>query len=472
MLVPYSRPDGKLPLRGGQYPDDKRVSADRGVFPSGLGQAFSIMSPGCNFRIRVCMTSEQFTGCLPMPAVAEALSLPAERQVATLVGDPAGFVSRGLAVLWRERLAGDPLADFAKACELLGRDALDALAALIDANPELIDYRESGPEGRQLIHHAARQGSEGAIRLLLSRGAAVDAPSGHLLPGSNRFDPGATPLLIACESGRAEAATCLLEAGADVAACRHPGGETALHAAAAFGQEALASELIEAGADVDACCRSQSYDDQLGHHAIGSPLHLAALNNRAEIVSLLLKAGAQRDLAGPDGRQALHYAAARGAVAALEVLLAAGADPDAGEHRRLEGATLDLGPLHYAVLNGQESAAAMLLCYGADPLRVEHASGESALQMAERDGDPALAGLLARTVKGEPPGAVFSYLDDQYLSCLPAQFDEMRAFLEHLLSEFPLGRRSLLTLSDWLADMLGPENRPYLARICRARKDG
>lgn len=418
------------------------------------------------------MTSEQFTGTLSMPAVAEALSLQAERQVAALVGDPAGFLSRGLAVLWRERLAGDPLAEFAKACELIASDALGALASLVDAYSELIDYRESGPEGRQLIHHAARQGSAGAVRLLLARGAAIDAPSGHLVPGCNRFEPGATPLLLACEGGRAELAACLLEIGADVAACRHPGGETALHAAAAFGLEALAIDLIEAGADVDASCRSQSYDDHLGHYAIGSPIHLAALNNRAEIVSLLLKAGAQRDLAGPDGRQALHYAAARGAVAALEVLLAAGADPDVSERRRLKGTLLDLGPLHYAVLNGQDAAASMLLCYGADPLRVEHASGESALQMAQRSGDPALAGLLARAAKGELPGAVFSYLDDQYLSCLPAQFDEMRAFLEHLLSEFPLGRRSLLTLSDWLADMLGPENRPYLARVCRARKDG
>ena len=41
---------------------------------------------------------------------------------------------------------------------------------------------------------------------------------------------------------------------------------------------------------------------------------------------------------------------------------------------------------------------------------------------------------------------------------------QLRAFLLNLLSEFPVGSKSLLVLSDWLAEMLGAENRPHLVR--------
>jgi len=406
------------------------------------------------------------------PRSIDSAFLPAQRQVAVLALDPAGFVSRGLAVLWRERVSGDLAADYAEACDLIAQGELGKLGSLLRERPELPEYRPESAGGLQLLHHAACQGSLESIALLIEHGAPVDSPSGHLLADAvSRFEPGATPLMLACEAGRVQAAFSLLEAGADVCASLPAGGETPLHFAATLGLEALAEALIASGADVDAMAAWHSYDDELGHYCGNAPLHVAALNNRADLVSLLLKAGAQRDLAGPDQRTALHYAAARGAVAALEVLLAAGADPDACEACELEGATTHLSPLHYAVINGHEAAVAMLLCYGANPSLIESASGESALQMAERSEDAALTAMLSRAAKAEAPEAVFSYLDDQYVTCLPGQYAEMRAFLEHLLSEFPLGRRSLLSLSDWLSEMLGPENRPLLARACRAQQN-
>lgn len=435
-------------------------------------RALSIMCSDCYPNMACRMNSESSPLATLTPIPIDAGFLPVQRQVAALALDPAGFVSRGLAMLWRERVSGDPAADYAEACGLVARGELGRLASLLRERPELSEYRPETAEGLQLLHHAACQGSLESIALLIEHGAPVDSPSGHLLAdGAGCFEPGATPLILACEAGRAQVAFALIEAGADVCASLPAGRETPLHFAAALGFEALAEALIAAGADVDAMSVWHSYDDQLGHYCGNAPLHVAALNNRADLVCLLLKAGAQRDLAGPDRRTALHYAAARGAVAALEALLAAGADPDACEACELEGATTYLSPLHYAVINGHEAAVAMLLCYGADPLLIESASGENALQMAERSEDPELVTMLARAAKAETPEAVFSYLDDQYVTCLPGQYAEMRAFLEHLLSEFPLGRRSLLTLSDWLSEMLGPENRPLLARACRVQQN-
>lgn len=405
-----------------------------------------------------------------MPTAA-GLALPAERQLALLMQDDAGFVARGLAILWREHLSGDLAAEYATACGLIEAGNAAALGACLREHPELVEHRCEA-DGRQLLHHVACHGNPELVRLLVAHGAPVDSPSGRMLPGAGgRFDPGATPLLLACEAGRSQLALALMEAGADVCACLPSGRETPLHFAAALGMEGLADALVASGADVDAMADAKSYDDQLADFSFNAPIHLAALNNRPELVSLLLKSGAKRDLAGPDARSALHYAAARGSVAALEVLLAAGADPDAGECCSMGEAVTRLSPLHYAALNGHQPAVAMLLCYGADARRVEAASGEDAVRMAERSEDPGLVAMLERAAKGEAPEAVFSYLDDQYFSSLPGQYAEMRPFLDHLLSEFPLGQRSLLTLSDWLSEVLGAENRPYLARAYRARQN-
>lgn len=409
----------------------------------------------------------QATPLSTLASPARALAAP-ERQLAVLVQDAAGFVGRGLAILLRERLSGDLAGEHERACALIESNDLAALARLLREQPELLEYRRSDGEGFQLLHWAARRGTPAAIGLLLEHGAPLDSPSGHLQSGElGGFLPGATPLLVACEAGREAAALALLAAGADASASLPGRCETALHFAAGQGRDALLEALIAAGADIDAMSSWHSFDDQLGSFCGASPLHVAALNNCAGTIYLLLKAGAQRDLAGADRRTPLHYAAARGAVAALEVLLAAGADQDAAEACELDAAMTGLSPLHYAVLNGHQAAAAMLLCYGANPRQVEPASGENALQMAERSEDAHLIALLARAVAGEAPEAVFSPLDDQYISCLPESYGEMRAFLLHLLSEFPVGRKSLLILSDWLAEMLGAENRPHLARAAR-----
>jgi ankyrin repeat protein len=394
--------------------------------------------------------------------------LAPERQLALLMQDSAGFVNRGLALLWRDRVQGDLSGEHERARGLIEANDLAALARLLRDQPALLEYRMPDADGFQLLHWAARCGTPAALGLLLEHGAPLDAPNGHLAEDGSRFLPGATPLLVACEAGCEDLALALLEAGADADARVPGGGETALHLAAGQGMALLLEALIGAGADLDAMSPRLSYDDQLGNFSGNTPLHAAALGDCGASAYQLLKAGAARDAAGDDCRTALHYAAARGAVGVLEVLLAAGADPDAPEACSLDGAVITgLSPLHYAVVNGHEVAAQMLLCYGADPRRVEPASGETALQMAERSENPHLAALLARAAAGEASGPMLSFLDEQFITCLPESYAEMLPFLDNLLSEFPLGQKSLLILSDWLAEMLGPENRPHLARASR-----
>jgi ankyrin repeat protein len=110
--------------------------------------------------------------------------------------------------------------------------------------------------GTTPLLRAARAGDTAAMRLLLERGALVDLPQRS----------GVTPLMAAAGLGASsidtrgkftteleaiDAATLLLEAGADVNA-RDEAGRTALHAAAARGYTDVARLLVGRGADLTA----------------------------------------------------------------------------------------------------------------------------------------------------------------------------------------------------------------------------
>ena len=87
------------------------------------------------------------------------------------------------------------------------------------------------------------------------------------------------------------------------------------------------------------------------------------------------------------GNTATHWAASKGHVAALEVLLRAGADV----HARNNG---DSTPLHCAALSNQLDCAAVLLQHGADAA-LQDEFGDSPLSLAQRaDGRDALVALL------------------------------------------------------------------------------
>lgn len=81
-----------------------------------------------------------------------------------------------------------------------------------------------------------------------------------------------------------------------------------------------------------------------------TPLFFAVVsgpNGHPEIVNLLIKNGSQVNLTDNKGRTALHYAAELGQDDTLDLLLAAGADPNVAEKET--GRTA----LHLAIENGQ-----------------------------------------------------------------------------------------------------------------------
>lgn len=81
-----------------------------------------------------------------------------------------------------------------------------------------------------------------------------------------------------------------------------------------------------------------------------TPLFFAVVsgpNGHPDVVGLLLKAGSEVNLTDNKGRSALHYAAELGQDDTIEMLLAAGADPNVAENNT--GRTA----LHLAIENGQ-----------------------------------------------------------------------------------------------------------------------
>jgi ankyrin repeat protein len=137
-----------------------------------------------------------------------------------------------------ERLhAGDPNVDVFDAAAL---GDVERLQVLLDEDAEAVQVRS--PDGFTALHYAAYFDGPAAVRLLIERGADIEAPSQN-----QEFAQEACPLHSAVAAGRIEVAALLLEAGADPNA-RQRGGFTPLMAAEQLGLPDLAELLIRHGA--------------------------------------------------------------------------------------------------------------------------------------------------------------------------------------------------------------------------------
>ena len=157
------------------------------------------------------------------------------------------------------------------------------------------------------------------------------------------------PVAEAAARGDLESVRTLLRDGADVNAAQGD-GMTALHWAALQGDAEMVSVLVYAGANVASTTRLGAY----------TPLHLASRDGRAEAVTLLLEAGSDANAATTTGATSLHLAAAGGDVPTLTSLLEAGAQVEAQEEAN--GQT----PLHFAAAAGRLEAVQALIAAGAD----------------------------------------------------------------------------------------------------------
>jgi ankyrin repeat protein len=145
--------------------------------------------------------------------------------------------------------------------------------------------------------------------------------------------------------------------------------------AAAGGDAGVIEALLGAGADIEA-------RDATGM----TPLLTAANMGHAEVVRLLIASGANKE-AGEyqQGLRAIHLAAIMGRDAVVSELLRAGADKDALDS---DGSSA----LHYAATDGHDRVVELLLAAGANRNVMLH--GETPLSTAEHYGHQSTAEIL------------------------------------------------------------------------------
>jgi ankyrin repeat protein len=146
---------------------------------------------------------------------------------------------------------------------------------------------------------AAVAGSAAIIGRLLSAGADAESPNAD----------GQTALMLVARTGRVDAARVLLDKGANVNAVERWRGQTALMWAAAQNQAGMVRALAAAGAHVNARSTINNWERQVTaepraiYRPAGgwTPLLYAAREGCVECVGVLADAGADLNLADPEG---------------------------------------------------------------------------------------------------------------------------------------------------------------------------
>jgi ankyrin repeat protein len=120
------------------------------------------------------------------------------------------------------------------------------------------------------------------------------------------------------------------------------------------------------------------------------PLGLAAYFGHPTIVEFLLKNGADVKLAARNAQKvtALHAGASRGGAEIVKLLLEAGADPNVKQERGFV-------PLHSAAANGNAAVVELLLKHGAHP-DAKAEDGKTPADMATEGGHKDLAEKLRK----------------------------------------------------------------------------
>ncbi len=188
----------------------------------------------------------------------------------------------------------------------------------------------------QLTIAASYGGNAKEVTRLLDSGTSPNPPEGTRSRN--------TPLRFAAMSGDVETARVLLAHGAD------PNTASPFSEAVTFGHAALSQQLLTAGASAD------------GVESTGiTLLHWAVITNRASLIPILVKAGADLNATDDYGFTPLMYAATLdyGDTKVLEALLAAGADPtivDYEKHTPLQQTRRFRHAQHEAVLRAVKVA--------------------------------------------------------------------------------------------------------------------
>jgi ankyrin repeat protein len=142
---------------------------------------------------------------------------------------------------------------------------------------------------------------------------------------------GETLLMTAARGGHVDAARLLIERGAEVDARELWHGQTALMWAAAQGHPAMLRELIAHGADVNARSNEEEWERQRTSEPL-TPLLFAARENCLACLPVLVEAGADVNATTPDGISAVVIALINGHFDVAGALLEAGTDPNLADY--------------------------------------------------------------------------------------------------------------------------------------------
>jgi hypothetical protein len=199
--------------------------------------------------------------------------------------------------------------------DFYGKDALAAAAEKDDMETvSLLLEKGADPNAScWALVHAAKNGNEGMVKALLSRGADVNSGKGCKFKAYAYYG-GA--LVSAAQNGRLGVVKTLIKGGANLEAAEEDPFEgpvaTALMYAAEKGYFDIVRALVEAGADIE----SENYQGS-------TALMWAAANDRPEIVEYLIEKGAEIHKSSSGGAP-LDYAKKNDAKRAAEILERAG----------------------------------------------------------------------------------------------------------------------------------------------------
>lgn len=273
--------------------------------------------------------------------------------------------------------------------QLVSAGKTDELKALLDGQPALARRHFDSYRGQTLLQLAADGRSMEVVKLIVERGADVNAAAGT--------EP--SPLHLAAERGRTEIAQYLIERGANVDARANSHGPTPLQEALFNKQPETAAVLVKAGAkpnfytaaasgDVATLQREFLLDATILSRPDGrgrTALVYAAATDHFDSVKALLALGARDFPADHDSREAAWWAVRNRNLEMTRRLLDAGSDPNLFTVTITEDSSADfvramiahkgdtnhvddrgLRPLHCAAAYDRTDLMQLLLDAGAD----------------------------------------------------------------------------------------------------------
>jgi ankyrin repeat protein len=239
-----------------------------------------------------------------------------------------------------------------------GHEAVARLLLGRRANPR------TGPrQGVPPLHAAVSTGRSGLVLALLRAGVS---------PETRVRETGETALHRAAREGQVEAARLLIDRGARIDA-RDKEGNTPLHLAVHKGQGKIVRLLLE-----------RTADPEVANKADATPLHVAAWLGRSRPAGLLLRHGARVGRRAEGrlwGTTSLGVAASQGHADMVRLLLAHRADPYASGERFEKDDLVRTTALHAAASRGRVEVARVLLGKGV-PVDVRDGSGRTPLHDA------------------------------------------------------------------------------------------